>query len=258
MSGIYTDAVREILENMQGHVPENTDADKKYGIARVIKAKDDGSSKFRMTSMAVDRDGEVVVPEGMDLDNWIANPVILWAHGWGESRSMPIGKGLVDTIKRTKKYIDANIVFDEEDEFALKINNKVRNGFLSTGSIGFIPKEIGREPILNGQTGVTFLKAELLEFSIVPVPSNPNATVRRSFTDVRMEYGKFAADCAKMGHAIDDSTARMVDAWLYDQEISHNKTQDLEKTAQRDSEARDEIMNEVVSLQAEHLKMSLR
>ena len=48
------------------------------------------------------------------------------------------------------------------------------------------------------------------------------------------------------------------DAWLYDQEISQSKSQDLEKTAQMDSEARDEIMNEVVSLQAELLKMSLR
>ncbi len=256
MKGMYTDAIQEMLEGME---PETvTDAEKRYGIARVIKAKDDGSSKFRMTSLAVDRDGEVVVPEGMDLDNWINNPVILWAHGWGESRSMPIGKGLTNTIKRTKKYIDANIIFDEEDEFALKIQGKVRNGFLSTGSIGFIPKEIGREPILTGQTGVTFIKSELLEFSVVPVPSNPNATVSRGYTAVRREYNQFAADCAKMGHAIDNQAAMLVDAWLHDQELRHAKTQEPEKVAQMDAEATKEIMNELVGLQAQMLKMSLK
>jgi hypothetical protein len=48
--------------------------------------------------------------------------------------------------------------------------------FLNTVSIGFIPLE-------RSEDGRTITKAELLEFSIVPIPANPQALRLSGFTD---------------------------------------------------------------------------
>lgn len=181
----YTEAeVKEIFEKVEG--------DKHYAPSYVVKANEDGSTRFRLTERRVDRDGEVVESEGGRLDNFKLNPVVLWGHGrtglmggfQGSISPIPIGKIDPDSIKQTKRYIDGDVIFDEEDPFAALIGNKVRNGFLNTGSIGFAPITVSEEAVLPNQTGVTFVQWELLEFSIVPIPALQTATARRDFDDL--------------------------------------------------------------------------
>lgn len=174
--------------------PENTETemDKRYGTSYVLKGNDDGSTKFRLTERRVDRDGEVIESEGGRLDNFKMNPIVLWGHGQtgmaggvqGSIAPVPIGKINPDTMKQTKKFIDGEVTFDENDSFAAMIGDKVRNGFLNTGSIGFIPITVSDETVLPNQTGVTFVQWELLEFSIVPIPALQTATARREFDDL--------------------------------------------------------------------------
>ena len=150
-----------------------------------LKANDDGSITMRLTTLTVDRHGEVVKPDGVILKNYIKNPIVLFQHGWSEQGMIPIGRILPDTIVVTKKYIDASIMFDENDEFAAKVADKLRNGFLNAGSIGFRRIETSEEPILAHQSGVTFIKWELYEFSIVPIPANPEAVRKEEFARFR-------------------------------------------------------------------------
>ena len=168
-----------------------------YAISRVLLKQDDEESeaiRWRLTERKVDRDGEVVEPAGGMLENYLANPIVLFAHGWHFDQQMvPIGKIIPDSIKQTKTFIDADVVFHDSgsDPFSAMIADKVRGGFLGAGSIGFKRVEVSDEPVLPRQTGVTFTKWELIEFSIVPVPSNARAT-RRSFDE-------FAGKCAEYG-----------------------------------------------------------
>jgi len=39
-----------------------------------------GTIDFTLTSKTIDRDGEVVLPMGVNLENFRKNPVFLWAH----------------------------------------------------------------------------------------------------------------------------------------------------------------------------------
>ena len=180
----YTEAeVKEIFEKVEG--------DKRYAPSYVLKANDDGSTKWRLTERRVDRDGEVVESEGGRLDNFKLNPIVLWGHGRGGLLPMgnspvPIGKINPDSMKQTKKFIDGDVMFDDEgmDPFAAMIGNKVQNGFLNTGSIGFIPITVSDETVFPNQTGQTFVQWELLEFSIVPIPALQTATARREFDDL--------------------------------------------------------------------------
>ena len=131
-----------------------------------------GIIPFILTSKTVDRDSEVILPDGGDIDEFKTNPVFLWAHdAWSPS----IGKVLTDTIKSNSKLMTADVQFDLDDPFAALIFNKFAKGFLSAGSIRFKPTKIGTEPVLPGQKGVTIEAWKLLEFSAVPIPANPEA-----------------------------------------------------------------------------------
>jgi phage head maturation protease len=148
-----------------------------------------GIIPFVLTSKTVDRDSEVILPDGGDVEEFKSNPVFLWAH---DMWSPAIGKVLTDTIKTTKQKMTADVQFDMNDPFAELVFNKYKDGFLSAGSIRFRPTSIGTEPVLPGQKGVTIEKWKLLEFSAVPVPANPQALaqIQKSLEDVEDERAK--------------------------------------------------------------------
>ncbi len=161
---------------------------KTYVNFKVEKAHDDGSVTFRLTEKRVDRYGEVVLPEGAMLDNFKANPVILYAHGFHPTqRSIPIGRADPESITVTSKAVTARIIFDDDgsDPFATMIAGKVKKGFLNTGSIGFRSIERSDDPVMPKQTGVTHKIWELLEYSITPIPALPSAIALRDFDEIR-------------------------------------------------------------------------
>jgi hypothetical protein len=135
----------------------------------------EGVIPFRLTQKIVDRDSEVILPRGAQLENYKKNPVFQWAH---DLRLPPIGRIIPDTLVITEDFIDGDAKFDLEDPFAKMIYNKYKNKFLNAGSIRFIPIERSEEQVLEGQKGSTYTKWELLEFSAVPVPANPEARQR--------------------------------------------------------------------------------
>jgi len=150
----------------------------KHALCSVEKAsREPGVIPFILTKRVVDRDGEVIEPKGAKIENFIKNPVFLWAHG-RVAAIPPIGKILIDTIKITKDSVKADVKFDMEDAFATSIYNKYKNGFLSAGSIRFMPITFKEEPVLPGQRYGTYTEWELLEFSAVTVPANPEALAR--------------------------------------------------------------------------------
>jgi len=161
--------------------------------SKMLEVIDENTIRWRLTEKKVDRDGDVIIPDGIILDDYKTNPIILFGHGWGsEQGSIPIGKMGMDSFDIQPKYVDANVIFDAsgKDDFAAMIFDKVKNGFLNTGSIRFQAKEVDFDPIMDGQTGVTVTKWHLLEFSIVPLPSNTGAVAQRQMKEFKEELEK--------------------------------------------------------------------
>lgn len=156
----------------------------KYKLCKLDNEKgidlDNGIIPFILTERMVDRDGEVVEPSGAVIDDYVKNPVFLWAH---DLRSPSIGRVIPETIKISRKRLQADVQFDMDDPFAAMIFNKYAKGFLNAGSIRFIPFTIGDKPVLEGQRGPTYKEWELLEFSAVPVPANQGALAQKDFAD---------------------------------------------------------------------------
>ena len=109
---------------------------------------------------------------GLRFDNYRRNPVVMWAHdatGRSPSGGLPIGRTL--SIERAADGgIIAEFEFLEDDPFAQRIRNAWDRGFLQAASISWLPVE--SVPV---RGGVRDVRAELLEWSIVSVPADPDA-----------------------------------------------------------------------------------
>ena len=144
-----------------------------YKLLENCEVKKVGRRQYEFTASTadMDRDGEVIDATGWDLKNFKKNPVIMYAHDY---RSLPIGKA--SRVWVHNGVLKNTIEFPPEGtyEFADIVEKLVDTGYLKTESVGFIPKkwEDG-----DGEKAPrrTYTKQELLEISIVPIPSNPDA-----------------------------------------------------------------------------------
>lgn len=111
--------------------------------------------------------------DGMSVDNYLKNPVVMWAHdavGRSPSGGLPIGR-----TTRLSKTRDGRIVADFEfladDDFAQRVKNAWDQGFLRAASISWIPLE----SVPAGSGSWQDARSELLEWSIVSLPADPDA-----------------------------------------------------------------------------------
>lgn len=115
----------------------------------------------------VDRHGEVVSPEGWDLKNFKADPVLLWAH---DHQEMAVGQAkkvwIEGTGKSAKLMIEGFI--HEATEKARALKYLVKEGIIKTMSVGFKPLDMDDN---------VYTKQELLEVSFVNVPANQQAQI---------------------------------------------------------------------------------
>ncbi len=130
-----------------------------------MKGADEDSGRFEVVISTADQDrqGEIVDQKGWDLGHYKNNPIVLWGHNY---TGLPIG--VTDSIELTDGKLIAKGRFAPEsaNPFAQQVRRLYDAKILRTTSVGFIAKEM---------EGNTITKAELLEFSFVPVPANPMA-----------------------------------------------------------------------------------
>jgi HK97 family phage prohead protease len=133
-----------------------------------------------MTTDAIDRYGEVILPKGVDLTQYRKNPVVLWSHDQGEP---PIGRCLWVKPDEGKRGLIAKVEFAKTED-GEEIWQLYKGGFLKTFSIGARPKrgapptpeEIRKRPEL-AECKWIWHQVELTELSCVAVPANPEAMV---------------------------------------------------------------------------------
>ena len=111
--------------------------------------------------------------DGLSLDNYMLNPVVMWAHdvtGRSPAGGLPVGRTL-HVAKSPEGRLVAEFEFLDDDPFAMRVKNAWDKGFLRAASISWLPLETA--PMRDGDIRDT--RSDLLEWSIVPVPSDPEA-----------------------------------------------------------------------------------
>jgi hypothetical protein len=155
-----------------------------------------------INTKVLDRHGTVVLPNGVDVKSYMKNPVVLAIH---DGHQLPIGK-CVD-LKVSDDKIEATTLFNANDPVSMRFFKAFEDGFLNAWSIGFIPKgykRVDEENMadLNTKHGLSITEEqikdagiwglyliyewEMLEYSAVPIPANPealNELVTRGFAE---------------------------------------------------------------------------
>lgn len=117
-----------------------------------------------------------VLTEGIDLSQFLKNNIMLFAHNRAhDEKTLPIGYW--EDVKVENGQLMGTPFFDDNDDFAMKIYQKVEDGILKMASIGFVPVEQSdaEEHLVPGQKYSTVTKSLLKEVSIVDIGSNNNA-----------------------------------------------------------------------------------
>ena len=115
-----------------------------------------------------DRDGDTINPKGWILEEYLKNPVVLFAH---RHDLPPIGRALklkaaADGLASMTQFPPAGL-----NQLADTVFEMNRLGYLRSWSVGFDPQKFtARE-----DGGVDFEEQKLLEYSSVPVPANAEA-----------------------------------------------------------------------------------
>lgn len=142
-----------------------------------------------ITTKVPDRDREIVVPKGVDLSDYQRHPVVLYCHNY---RPDDVPPGRCMWVKLDDKGLIAKTQYytDDPNCIGARIWGYRKAGFPMAKSIGFVPldaveqkdfpkvnlKELGLDDQdLSGVFRI-YLRSLMLEYSDVPVPSNPQAT----------------------------------------------------------------------------------
>jgi len=136
---------------------------------------------FVLSDENVNSYGFWVLTEGIDLEQFRKNPLMLWMHNrpWRGTKDevLPIGHWENIRIEGTKLMGDA--VFDEKDPFAVSIRDKVEAGHIRMASVRLEPVLASQEKkyFKSGQTREALIKSKLIETSIVDLGGNDDALV---------------------------------------------------------------------------------
>jgi hypothetical protein len=125
-----------------------------------------GDPSMFISTPDVDRDGDIIEPEGLDAADYLKNPIVGYGH---DMRSLPVGT--TTRLEVLPRGVKASWRWLEGDPFADRVRRAFDAGMLRAASVGFLP--LASEPLAGG--GLRFTRWSMVEWSLVNVPSNASA-----------------------------------------------------------------------------------
>lgn len=116
----------------------------------------------------VDRDGEIMNLDFMDLESYKKNPILCFQHDW----KIPAGR-VIDIVKKDGAL---NITAEVHRLPGLEhIYEAVKRGIIKSFSVGTIPHQYAWVDGVNGEDILEIRQSELVEISLTTVQSNQEA-----------------------------------------------------------------------------------
>lgn len=184
-----------------------------------------------ISTNAVDRDGEVLIPQGMYAKDYEKNPVVFFNHSYADyflddvGAKLPVGKCVA--LTRKDDSIIAKTVFAtrpdgypaEKEWLPDTLFSLYQQGVMNAFSVGFIPTEMRPatdkdvEKFGAGCRRV-YSKWKMHEYSVVPLPANQEAiTLAVSKGLIKADVAKrlFESGLVKANEARTETIAKAVD-----------------------------------------------
>lgn len=131
--------------------------------------------RVRISNESLNSYGTRVLTDGMDIEQYKRNPVLLYMHHRGDVI------GYMKDIRKEGDDVTGEPVFDEASELSQRCKNQWEFGSLKMVSAGLEIIEMSDEDklLVVGQTSPTITKSRLYEVSIVDIGANDDALVLR-------------------------------------------------------------------------------
>lgn len=129
--------------------------------------------RVRISNDSLNSYGSRVLTEGMNVEQYQRNPVLLYMHERGNVI------GFVKDLKVEDGEVTGELVFDEATELSKRCKKQYEFGSLRMVSVGIDILELSdaKEHLVQGQTRPTVTKSKLFEVSLVDIGSNDDAIV---------------------------------------------------------------------------------
>ena len=133
--------------------------------------KNNTSNRVRLTNDSLNSYGTRVLTDGLDIEQYNRNPVLLWMHQRGQVI------GTLTDIQKEHGEITGLLNFDEASELSQRCKKQWEFGSLRMVSVGIDILEWSNDPNLavEGQTMATITKSKLTEVSVVDIGANDDA-----------------------------------------------------------------------------------
>jgi HK97 family phage prohead protease len=137
------------------------------------------SYRFTVSTNTVDRSGDTIDQSAWDLKAYRKNPVVLAFH---DASTWPVGKATKIGVESGRLVAEVRFADTHEGRKAASL---VDQGVLKATSVGFRPTKYEHAKGPGRAGGLDFKGQELMEFSVVPVPANPDCLICMSARDER-------------------------------------------------------------------------
>lgn len=137
-----------------------------------------------ITAETLDRDGEVLIPQGMNSTEFDRNPTLFWNHDYAQ----PVGR--CNGLKRKESTIVGDFTFAQrpdgyQGEFFPEVAAAlVGQGIVNAVSVGYIPEDGGVRKAIDAdrrkygdRVHTIYSRWKLLEVSLAPLQANPDALI---------------------------------------------------------------------------------
>lgn len=168
---------------------------------------------FVLSTPGVKRDGLDLSGVGFRAERYKSNPVVLAFHRYDD---WPIGRGTIEVVDGPGgESLIATAEFDIDDPAGAKADRKYRTGQMHAVSLGWDDVDSNGVPIRTSGKRIAY--RDILEFSVVAVPADPDAVIATS-----RSWGPDEASQAR--------------SWLVDlsgiRDVSDEMTRDIARTIQ--------------------------
>ena len=160
-----------------------TDTLVRKALAAELKGTARGFSAV-ITAETLDRDGEVLIPQGMNSTEFDRNPTLFWNHDYAQ----PVGR--CNGLKRKESTIVGDFTFAQrpdgyQGEFFPEVAAAlVAQGIVNAVSVGYMPEDGGVRKAIDAdrkrygeRVHTVYSRWKLLEVSLAPLQSNPDALI---------------------------------------------------------------------------------
>ncbi len=129
--------------------------------------------RVRITNDSLNSYGTRVLTEGMNVEQYQRNPVLLYMHERGNVI------GYVKDLKVENGEVTGELMFDEASELSVRCKKQYDFGSLKMVSAGLDILETSEDPklLVQGQTCPTITRSKLFEVSLVDIGANDDAIV---------------------------------------------------------------------------------